>query len=329
MITKYDYVAAKNGAIIVPSCGFDSLPADILVMLANKTLKNAAGLHANMGRSVTAYRTQGGMSGGTLSTILTIIEEVPSHQLIEAMQDYALSPGMRAIDSPSPALYYTVPFTSPTQYALSFPMSRPNRAVVQRTWGLHEYAAVSSAATQSENRETVARETYGPEFTYEEYLVQPWLTSRLPAALMNLAYYTILAILIMFPPARWLLKRSAPVPGQGPSEEAMEDGFIEAINYTSSSPSAKHPPTHVKTILRGRGDPGYLLTAIMISESALAILFEKPALPSLAHDGGILTPASAFGEVIVQRLEKSGRFEFESSLINSTGSGKEERRKTR
>lgn len=69
----------------------------------------------------------------------------------------------------------------------------------------------------------------------------------------------------------------------------------------------------------------------MIAESALCFLLplvsesknvihNKPkdnlhALPALARKGGILTPMTAFGDVLLQRLEETGRFEFSSSII--------------
>jgi hypothetical protein len=67
----------------------------------------------------------------------------------------------------------------------------------------------------------------------------------------------------------------------------------------------------------------------MIAESALCFLLplvsksknDKPkdnlhALPPLAREGGILTPMTAFGDVLLQRLEETGRFEFSSSVID-------------
>ena len=53
----------------------------------------------------------------------------------------------------------------------------------------------------------------------------------------------------------------------------------------------------------------------MISESALAILLNKSALPSTAQEGGVLTPVTGLGEVVVERLKESGRWEFESRII--------------
>ena len=72
---------------------------------------------------------------------------------------------------------------------------------------------------------------------------------------------------------------------------------------------------------------------VMITESALCFLLplvseskkkDRPkdnlhALPPLAREGGILTPMTAFGDVLLHRLEETGRFEFSSSIIDEDG----------
>lgn len=78
----------------MPACGFDSIPADLLVYLSNKTLKSALGPHAQLGLSQSFYSVRGGVSGGSLATLLTGIEQVPSATRSEAAADYALSRGM-------------------------------------------------------------------------------------------------------------------------------------------------------------------------------------------------------------------------------------------
>jgi short subunit dehydrogenase-like uncharacterized protein len=76
----------------------------------------------------------------------------------------------------------------------------------------------------------------------------------------------------------------------------------------------------------------------MISESALCFLIPPVsemsnnastsgnnnihALPDLAQQGGILTPMTAFGDVLIQRLEDTGRFEFSSSILAHDGAKK-------
>lgn len=56
-------------------------------------------------------------------------------------------------------------------------------------------------------------------------------------------------------------------------------------------------------------------SVVMISEAALSLLpgsFHK--LTPLARRGGVLTPMSALGDVLIERLGKTGRIELVSEL---------------
>ena len=59
----------------------------------------------------------------------------------------------------------------------------------------------------------------------------------------------------------------------------------------------------------------------MVSECALALLLNRDELPELGKRGGVLTPASAFGDVLVRRLEETGRFQFESGRLTERDGG--------
>jgi len=143
--------------------------------------------------------------------------------------------------------------------------------------------------------------------------------------------YTVAMIfgvgMLLVNPTRYFLKKMLPQSGEGPSEEQMRKGFFKVTNITASTSS---PPVQVKTVIKGRGDPGYSSTAVMIAESALCFLLplvsesrnvidnkkdNLHALPPLAKKGGILTPMTAFGDVLIRRLEETGRFEFSSSIV--------------
>jgi short subunit dehydrogenase-like uncharacterized protein len=96
--TRYDYLAHKNNAILIPCCGFDSVPADVVVYLANKTAKSALGPSAYIEDSISLYQLKGGVSGGTLASAISSIEEVPKSLTVEAMKDFSYRPRKR--DSP-------------------------------------------------------------------------------------------------------------------------------------------------------------------------------------------------------------------------------------
>jgi short subunit dehydrogenase-like uncharacterized protein len=52
----------------------------------------------------------------------------------------------------------------------------------------------------------------------------------------------------------------------------------------------------------------------MIAEAALCILLSHQQLPELGKRGGILTPMSGLGDVLIERLKATGKFEFESKM---------------
>jgi short subunit dehydrogenase-like uncharacterized protein len=56
--------------------------------------------------------------------------------------------------------------------------------------------------------------------------------------------------------------------------------------------------------VRAKGDPGYAATAVMLGESALALLLDRDALPPFP--GGVLTPATGVGDALVERLRAAG-----------------------
>lgn len=63
----------------------------------------------------------------------------------------------------------------------------------------------------------------------------------------------------------------------------------------------------------------------MISECALALALERSALPWRAQEGGVLTPATAFGDVLVRRLEATGVFQFESGVVAPEAESRKQR----
>jgi hypothetical protein len=104
----------------------------------------------------------------------------------------------------------------------------------------------------------------------------------------------------------------------------LEKGYLKYVNVTVSDEPV---PRYAKTIIRCCGDPGTLLTAAMVGESALSLLLDKP-LPH-AVGGGVLTPMFVFGDNLIHRLEANNRFEITSRIVANPGDDIEESRKTR
>lgn len=92
---------------------------------------------------------------------------------------------------------------------------------------------------------------------------------------------------------------------------SLSNNVVELMNVTAIESST---PKSVKTAVNFKGS-AYLVTAVTASEIALAILLDFHKLPKIGQEGGILTSASALGDVLVERLEKTGRFSYHSEII--------------
>jgi short subunit dehydrogenase-like uncharacterized protein len=68
--------------------------------------------------------------------------------------------------------------------------------------------------------------------------------------------------------------------------------------HTRTSEGARYVAT-----VGAMGDPGYAATAMMMGESALCLALDRERLPDRA---GVLTPASAMGDALVDRLRAAG-----------------------
>jgi short subunit dehydrogenase-like uncharacterized protein len=101
-----------------------------------------------------------------------------------------------------------------------------------------------------------------------------------------------------FAPTRALLDRVLPSPGQGPGEEARRTGWFRMVVDADTEGGRRYRATAA-----AQGDPGYAATAVMLGESALALALDGDRLPDRA---GSLTPATALGDVLVERLRAAG-----------------------
>jgi short subunit dehydrogenase-like uncharacterized protein len=105
------------------------------------------------------------------------------------------------------------------------------------------------------------------------------------------------------PLRRWAAGWFLPRPGEGPSAEVRARGFFRS-RLVGRVPGVAEP---VVVRLSCDLDPGYGATALMLREAALSL-----ALDDLGDEGGVLTPATAFGERLVARLRRTGlRFDLD------------------
>ncbi|MDH6288209.1 saccharopine dehydrogenase family protein [Rhodococcus opacus] len=276
--------ARAGGVRIVHSCGYDSIPSDLGVhVLHQKVQADGAG---ELGETTLVASLRGGVSGGTIDSLRTQIDASRPDPALRrlAASPYSLSPDRTAepdlgrqsdiaivngADIAPPVRGWTAPFV----------MGAYNTRVVRRTNALRGYA-------------------YGRTFKYREVMsVGGSPLSRLYAGGVA-AILGGLVLGLSVRPTRYLLDRLLPAPGQGPSEKTQRAGYFAMDVYTTTTTGA-----HYTARVAAEGDPGYRATAVMLGESALSLVLDRDRLPDTA---GVLTPATALGDVLVDRLRGAG-----------------------
>jgi short subunit dehydrogenase-like uncharacterized protein len=106
------------------------------------------------------------------------------------------------------------------------------------------------------------------------------------------------------PFTRSFVEKRLPSPGEGPSKEVRENGAFKTLLVALGNGQAE------RAVVADQRDPGYGSTAVMLSEAAICLALEGARLSS---EGGILTPATAMGMRLVERLRAAGlTFEVQS-----------------
>jgi short subunit dehydrogenase-like uncharacterized protein len=157
-----------------------------------------------------------------------------------------------------------------------------NRAV--RLWGLPMPTVDPSIALRSAGM----LERYGPDFAYGHYVG----IRRLPGVAATIVGGGVFFGAARLKPVQRLLTRLRP-PGTGPSKERREKSWFR-LRIVGEGGGVR-----VITEMNG-GDPGYDETTKMVSEAA--ILMAQHGAPM----GGVLTPAVAFGDRLLERLDAVG-----------------------
>ena len=281
-IEQVSAIAKENNCKIIHSCGFDSIPSDIgVLLLQNEAMKQFGSPLNEIKLYVRAMR--GGISGGTIESMINIYEYIKDKpDLQKALKDpYSLTPNSNNTNiQHTPSLKGVQWDQNTMRWLCPFAMSGINTKIVRASNGL-------------------MNNYYGKNFQYSEVVSFSRGLGGFTKALgmtLNLAFARLA---IEFNPLIYILRKLfLPAPGQGPTREDRENGFFK-MHLTGSSDNNKK----LNLIVRGDSDAGYSGTAKMITESALSLLLEKKHIP---NSSGVLTPASGIGEIIVKRLKDKG-----------------------
>jgi short subunit dehydrogenase-like uncharacterized protein len=269
--------AEASGARIVHCCGFDSIPSDLGVWL----------LHQEAGEledtTFVVRGVRGGASGGTVDSMTTMIDEVKSDSVKRKVlfDPYSLSP-----DRDAEPDFGRQPDMGPPshdddigEWLGPFVMAAINTRIVRRSNALQDWA-------------------YGRRFRYRETMAMGSGPVGLAKAAAVVGGLGALTGALAVTPVRKALGRFIPSAGEGPSEEVREKGFFK-IEIHARTPSGERYVCRVQA----QGDPGYAATAVMFGEAALCLVLDRDRLPDRA---GVLTPGTAMGGALVERLRAAG-----------------------
>ncbi|MFT7287491.1 MAG: short subunit dehydrogenase-like uncharacterized protein [Halieaceae bacterium] len=277
MIDQYHATAEESGAKIVLGGGVDSIPSDLGAHLALQGIGSPAKRKESVRLTGVYTEYSGSFSGGTLASGRAREAAIKSGRLTrEALRDpYVLAPGARRADSEESTLdgmphKFRYEKDRELGTLLPFFMGKINAPVVRRSLALQDLAGT-----------VIYRECCAPSIWFKV----AWLYG-------SRGFGYPLGEPINFKP------RS----GQGPPRWMLSQGAF-SVTVTAQTPDGRS----ARAVVSGKGDPGYGATSKMLGEVALCLLHDQEGQPA---GGGVLTPATALGDTLVERLNAAEDGEF-------------------
>ena len=284
MIDRWQDKAQKAGVRLVNCCGFDSVPSDMGVLFMQKKAMEETGAYFPS-ISMRLKNAKGGFSGGTFASMFNIREDAEKDRSIYKviMRRYSLNPDQE-FDGPDKRDLRTVLYDPIARsWIAPFVMATINTRIVRRSHALEGFP-------------------FGEDFTYDEAI---FCGKGFRGRLRGWGYILPLGVVRAAKPGSFLnklLRWYLPDPGEGPSAEKREKGWFRLAFYGKTADNRI-----AEAELIGQGDPGYSATARMIAECAVCLAKDRHQLPDRS---GFLTPATAVGDLLTDRLTTRGEMEF-------------------
>lgn len=281
MIDEHSGAAIASGARIVHTCGFDSIPSDLGVWFTQQRAFERFGDHCTA-IAMRVKAMKGGASGGTIASMMNVMEEVSSDPSLRKVlaNPYALAPIDMRTGPRQPNVTIPAMDDASGEWVAPFVMASINTRVVHRTHAL-------------------LGRPWGHEFQYDEAMMMgggPIGAAKAAGLTGGLGGFMALAA--VGPIRKVLNDYVLPKPGTGPSPEAQEAGLFDLRFYGTVDNGDT-----IECQVTGDADPGYGSTAKMLSEVAVALL-------ETSGEGGFHTPATAFGDALIERLEEHAGLTF-------------------
>jgi len=284
VIDKHHAVATEKNVSIVHACGFDSIPSDLGAWMTQQHIHAQTGQYARQIHFVTG-KMKGGFSGGTIASFVHMLDRIPDNPDIPRILNnpYALNPDS-TFKGPDGRDQMSIRYISELgRWTAPFVMAGTNTRIVRRSHALQDFP-------------------YGLDFQYSEAMGFPKGLKGLSMAVgVTLGLGGLLGSMVASSWLRRQIWKWLPQPGEGPSAAERQAGYFNVHLY------GQVDGQWYEGIVGDSIDPGYACTAKMLAESCLCLVQNQAELPV---GGGVLTPATAFGSVLLNRLKRAGmRFE--------------------
>ena len=241
MIDAHHATAQASGARIVFSCGFDSIPFDLGVLLLQNEMKARFGSAANRVRG-RVRKMKGTFSGGTAASLKATMAAAASDKWVydTLRNPFALTPGFEGPKHP----YGTKPMLDEALnlWVAPFIMAAINTRNVHRSNQLMGHA-------------------YGTDFVYDEMVITG--AGEKGEAIAN-----------AMAADKSMGGDGGPKPGEGPSKDERESGCYDLLFLGHNAAGDT-----LRVGVTGDRDPGYGSTSKMISEAAICLLQDAGDTP--------------------------------------------------
>lgn len=284
---KYEHLAKVTGARIVSFCGHDSIPWDI------SSYKLAQRLKEDKQESVKSIdfvdQIMSMVSGGTVATISNIIGD----GIAGKKASHLSRPRVERQDDP----YYTqIGNAKGTGFKT---INKSTKMIFKHSefgsWvGFFMMAGANGAIVGRSN----AKLGYGNNMVYMDNMEGSFKS----LFIKTFAIVAMVTALICKPIAAILFKfKILPNPGEGCSEYVQENGYLYVWGKAVGDKGSEVYSVYRNT----KEDPGYKGTARMLVESGLCFVFGNKE-DFNQKSGGMGTPASCFGDILLERLKETG-----------------------
>ena len=278
MIDLYHEEAINNEVKIVNSCGYDSIPSDLGIYFIHKNISKK-----NLKVSMRVSGAKGGLSGGTYASMQNIMEEATNNKEIRKSlsNPYGLNPSGEQ-NGPDKRDLTTVVYDKKIKsWIAPFIMAGINTRIVRRSNALSNY-------------------NYGKDFEYDEAIMTGnGFKGKLRGMLISIPLIFLAAKPGSF--FNKIFNFFTPNPGEKKKKKERENGYFSSKFFVFQENSN----TSIFKVTGDR-DPGYGSTSKMLAESAVCL-----AKDSLDSTFGLLTPSTAMGDKILDRLQANAGLTFQ------------------